>query len=68
MSRDRRGDGIQEVVSSILIGSTNTANLILERRPRGRRSCFASSQCERIDHLDASVLEIDSLRVTTMRS
>jgi len=23
MSRDRRGDGIQEVVSSILIGSTN---------------------------------------------
>jgi hypothetical protein len=26
MSRDRRGDGIQEVVSSILIGSTNQFN------------------------------------------
>jgi hypothetical protein len=26
MSRDKRGDGIQEVVSSILIGSTNSFN------------------------------------------
>ncbi len=28
MSRDRRGNGIQEVVSSILIGSTNSKSFI----------------------------------------
>ena len=28
MSRDRRGNGIQEVVSSILIGSTNYLNAL----------------------------------------
>ena len=38
MSRDRRGNGIQEVVGSIPISSTKRINNL--RRPRGRRCCF----------------------------
>jgi hypothetical protein len=32
MSRDKRGNGIQEVVSSILIGSTNSFNKLHRAR------------------------------------
>ena len=39
MSRDRRGDGIQEVVSSILIGSTNRFDPSAD--PKGSAFSFA---------------------------
>src|ERR1043165_1215233 len=60
MSRDRRGNGIQEVVSSILIGSTKSFTFASARSPLRRLFLVQSPELPRADSelLSKGVIEV----------